>query len=168
MKKLFSFFALLSFVFIPVAYANDAVHHFHGEGEVTSVDPAYSRVTIEHAPIKGFPSEAQTDFSVQSASLLKNVSVRDLVSFDVEETKGDAQIVKIERTGQAPPKEEGVPLGQAAQGVLDGAGAVVKTVTSPIAPVSEAAGNATSATSAAVGSAQPRVDDGAVESKTKF
>ncbi len=170
MKKLFTLSLLFSLVLAPALYAADknTIQHFHGEGEVLSVDPLYSRVTIEHAPIKGFPSGSATDFVVKSADLLKKISTRDLVSFDVDDNHGEAEIVKIERTGQAPPKEEGIPLGKAAEDVLNGAGTVVKTVAAPIAPVGEAATATTSATGQAVSGVDPRVDSDGVASKTKF
>lgn len=171
MKKLLTLLLLFSLICIPASHASDSaeVKRFHGDGEVTSIDPVYSRITIHHTAIKGFGADSDTEFFAKSPDLLKKISKSDLVSFDIEESKGDAQIVKIEKTGQAPPKEEGVPLGQAAQGMLEGAGKVVTTVTSPIAPVSDAAGGAINSAGTAVsGGAQPRVDDGSVESKTKF
>ncbi len=167
MKKASVLFLILSLTFLPFSYAENktGVTRFHGEGEVVSVDPVYSRVTIQHAPIKGFSSGNETDFVVASSSLLKKISKSDLVRFDVEDTNGDAQIVKIERTGQAPPKEDRMPLGRAAQEVLEGAGTVIKTVASPIAPISEVANATTDATTNTTGSVLKNADS---QIKTKF
>ena len=169
MKKSFAFFFLFLLIQTPIIYADNAqVKTFHSEGEVTSVDPVYSRVTIQHAPIKGLTGDMETEFVVKSSDLLKKISRSDLVSFDIENNQGNYEIVKIEKTGVAPPKEEGVPLGQAAKDVFDGAGKVVQTVAAPIAPVSEAAGGAINSAGEAVSGTQPRVNDGNVESKAKF
>ncbi len=167
MKKFLLGVIFFSLIGSPLSYAakESDVAHFHGEGTVTSVDPVYSRITIEHLPIKGFSSGNATSFVVSSPALLKKISTSDLVSFDIEDTNGDAQIVKIERTGQALPKENGLPLGRAAQDVLEGAGAVVKTVASPIAPVSEVANATTDATTNATGSV---LSDGKTDGMTKF
>ena len=62
--------------------------------------------------------------------------------------KGDVKIEKIEKTGVAPPKDEGTPLGQAVHDVLRGTGNVVKGVTEPIAPVHEVAKGAARVTDA--------------------
>ena len=167
MKKISGFFLLFSLIFMPLSYAADkaGTQIFHGTGEVTSVDPVYSRITINHAPIKGFPGDAETEFVVKSASLLKKISKSDLVSFDLEEKNGDAQIVNIEKTGEAPPKEDGIPLGRAAQGVLEGAGQVVKTVASPIAPLGEVANATADATTNTTGTV---LKDADTKVKTKF
>ncbi len=167
MKKFLLGMFFFSLTCLPLSYAanESGVSHFHGEGTVTSVEPVYSRITIEHLPIKGFASANTTSFAVSSPTLLKKISTSDLVSFDIEDTNGDAQIVKIERTGQALPIEDGLPLGRAAQDLLEGAGAVVKTVASPIAPVSEVANATTDATTNATGSV---LNDGKADGMTKF
>ena len=167
MKKNLFLVILLSLFFLPSSHAeqNDAVQKFHGEGEVVSVDPVYSRVTINHSLIKDFAHDGETEFSVQSADSLKKISKSDLVSFEIEETKGDAQIVKIQRVGQAPTKEDHMPLGSAAQEVLEGAGSIVKTVASPIAPIGQVANAATDATTNTTGSI---LKDAESQVKTKF
>lgn len=166
MKKFFTFFILFT-IMGGTAFAadNSQVKRFHGTGEVTSVDPMYSRITIQHDPISGFISDPVTEFSVKSPDLLKKISKSDLVSFDIEDNKGDVVIVKIERTGQAPAKQEGVLLGQAAQEVLEGAGQVVKTVASPIAPVGEVANATADATTNTTGSV---LNEASPEFKKKF
>lgn len=170
MRKFLVLMLSFSLAYVPFCHSADknATRTFHGAGEIKSVDPVYSRVTIEHSAIKDFAGDGETEFFVQTPGLLKNIEPLDLVEFEIEETKGDAQIVKITKTGKGLPKEEGIPIGQAAQGVFEGAGNVVRTVAAPIAPVGEAAAGVTDSTGAAVNSAEPHVADGNVQSKTKF
>lgn len=155
-------FAFLSFFLSSSVFAADAVRKFQADGEVTSVDPVYSQITIEHGPIKDFAHDGQTEFYVLSADLLKNISKGDLVDFDFTDTRGDVRIDKITKTGTAPPKEDGVPLGQAVSDTLRGVGEVAKTVTSPIPPVSEALGGAMNST-ADVTAGEARMKDGEVK-----
>ena len=152
MKKHFALFLIFSLLFLPQSHASDGLKKFHGEGEVLSVDPVYSRVTIAHAPIKGLPGDSSNEFVVKSSGLLKKISPSDLVRFEIEEGVGGAEIVKLEKTGQALPKEDRMPLGQAAQQVLEGAGTVVKTVAAPIAPIGAVANATADATTNTTGS----------------
>ena len=174
MKNIPFFVFLFSLILPPFSYAADRAEtrHFQASGEVISVDPLYSRITISHSPIKGFSGDGETEFTVKTADLLKKISKSDLVDFEIEETKSEANIIKITKTGQAPPKEEGVPVGRAAQEVLEGAGTIVKTVASPIAPVGEVANATADATTNATGSvlteAKPAISDGDAQVKRKF
>ena len=165
MKKALIFSFLSFFLFCQPSFAADAkIREFHSSGEVLTVDPVYSQVTIEHAPIKDFPSGNDSEFFVESADLLKGIQKGDLVEFDVTDNKGDVKITKITKTGVATPKSETMPLGQAVSDVLHGTGDVVKGVTAPIAPVHEVAKTATSVTDAG-GDA---VSDASPEVKNKF
>ena len=165
MKKVLIFSFISFFLFSQSSFAADAkVRQFHSTGEVLSVDPVYSRVTIEHAPVKDFPSGNDSEFFVESASLLKGIQKGDLVEFDLTDTKGDVKINKIVKTGVAAPKSDTLPLGRAVSDVLHGTGDVVKGVTAPIAPVHEVAKSATSVTDAS-GDA---VSDASPEVKNKF
>ena len=165
MKKalIFSFISL--FLFCQPSFAADPkTQQFHGSGEVVTVDPVYSQITIEHAPIKGFSAGNDSEFFVQSPEMLKGIQKGDLVEFDITENKGDVKIEKITKTGVAPPKSEGTPLGEAVHDVLQGTGDMVKGVTSPIAPVHEVAKGATSVTDA-TGDA---LKESGPENKAKF
>ena len=165
MKKVLIFSFISFFCLCQPSFAADAqLRQFHGDGEVLTVDPVYSQVTIEHAPIKDFPSGNGFEFFVTSPELLKGIQRGDLVEFDVTDTKGDVKITKIEKTGVAAPKEDGTPLGQAVSDVLHGTGDVVKGVTAPIPPVYEVAKSATTVTDAG-GDA---VSDASPEVKSKF
>ena len=165
MKRASFYFLFLSFfISLPSHAAESQARQFHGSGEVITVDPVYSQVTIQHQAIKGFSGDRESEFFVQSPDMLKNIQKGDLVEFDLTDNKGDVKIEKIQKTGVAQPKNEGTPLGQAVQGVLEGTGNVVKTVTEPIAPVHEVAKGATSVTDAA-GEA---LKDDAPEVKNKF
>ncbi len=130
---------------------------FEGRGEVTSVDPAYSRVTIKHGAIKGFSGDAQTEFTVSSPELLKRIEKRDLVDFTVVDDKGDVKVEKIEKTGQAPPPAK-MKMGQVVQNVLIGTGEIAKGVTTPIEPAHEVMSGAVGATTSATGSVLDNVD----------
>ena len=149
MKKvlIFSFISLLSIV-PPVFAGHDKVRQFSGSGEVTSVDPVYSSISIEHKAIKDFSGDRVSDFFVSSPDLLKGIEKGDLVDFDLTDSKGDVKIDKIQKTGVAPPKSDGMPLGQAVHDVLQGTGNVVKGVTEPLPPAHEVAKGATSITDA--------------------
>ena len=161
MKKT-ALLAFLSFFLTSSLYAADAVRHFKASGEVSTVDPVYSQVTIEHHAIRGLAGSGVTEFYVSEAALLKGISTGDLVDFEITDTKGDVKIGKITKTGVAPPKEEGLPIGEAVQQTLHGTGEVLKTVTSPLPPVSEAIGGAVDATASA---SDPKVQDGELKQK---
>ena len=165
MKKAYFLITLFSFLAVPAAFSAESVRHFSGSGEVTSVDPLYSRITIQHSAIKDFAGDTETEFVVVSADLLKNISKNDLVDFEFTDNKGDVKIEKITRTGQAPPKQEGIPVGKAVQDVLVGTGEVVKGVTQPITPVHDAAGSTLDATTGATGSV---LNDANPDVKKKF
>lgn len=145
MKKIF-LFLVLSLSFSSVLYAASKPSHFESSGEVTSVDPLYSRITIKHPAIKGFSGDAETEFFVSSPDILKGISKDDLVNFSLVDEKGDTRIEKITKTGIAQPKEEGLPLGRAVQGVLVATGEAAKTVSSPIAPAHEVVSGTVGAT----------------------
>ena len=162
MKKTAVFTFISLFLTSATLHAAKDVRHFQASGEVVTVDPVYSQITIEHPAIRDFSSGGQTQFYVSSADLLKGLAKRDLVDFEFTDNKGDVKIDKITKTGMAPPKQEGIPVGQAVQGVLQGTGEVVKTVTSPIPPVSEALGGAVDSTASAT---DPKVKDGEVKQK---
>ena len=165
MKKvlLFSFISSLSIV-LPALATSAQVRQFHGEGEVLTVDPVYSRITIQHKAIKDFSGDRDSEFFVKSADLLKGIQTGDLVEFDITDDKGDVKIDKIQKTGIAPPKSDDVPLGQAVHDVLEGTGNVVKGVTEPLPPAHEVAKGATSITDA-TGDA---LKEGDPELKSKF
>ena len=165
MKKvlLFSFISFLSIV-LPATAAESKARQFHGTGEVLTVDPVYSQVTLRHKAIKDFSGDRDSEFFVKSADLLKSIEKGNLVEFDLTDTKGDVKIDKIQKTGVAPPKSEGVPLGQAVHDVLEDTGNVVKSVTEPLPPVHEVAKGATSVTDATGDALQ----EGDPELKSKF
>ena len=165
MKKvlLFSFISLLSIV-LPATAAESKTRQFHGSGEVLTVDPVYSQITIQHKAIKDLSGDRDSEFFVESQDMLKGIEKGDLVEFDLTDTKGDVKINKIEKTGVAPPKSDGVPLGQAVHDVLEGTGNVVKGVTEPLPPAHEVAKGATSFTDA-TGDA---LKEGDPELKNKF
>ena len=166
MKKvvLFSIPALIcaSLILTPNAFAE--AKHFEGKGEVTSVDPLYSRISIKHGAIKGFAGDSTTDFPVASTKLIENLSNRDLVEFSLTDNRGDVQIDKITKVGVAEKVEES-SLGKIAQDVLVGTGEVAKGVTQPIQPVHEVVSGAVGATTGATGTVLEGSDG---EGKSKF
>ena len=164
MKKMF----LMLVLFLCAAGTFQAVakpSQFESKGEVTSVDPLYSRVTIKHPAISGFSGDAETEFFVSSADLLKGISKGDLVDFTIVDEKGDTLIEKITRTGVAPVKDETLPLGRAVQGVLEATGEAAKTVSSPIAPAHEVVSGTVGATTGATDSV---LHDASPDVKKKF
>ena len=131
--------------------ADPAVKTYEGEGEVMSADPVYSRVTISHDPIKGLPESGEVEYFTKTSEVLKGISRRDLVKFKIEESKGFAEVTELVKTGVAPEKKEGLPIGEAVQQVLEGTGEVAKTVVSPIEPAHEAVSGAVDTTTGATG-----------------
>ena len=166
------FFLLLTTLY---CHAANSSRQFSGKGEVITVDPVYSQITISHESIKGFAQEGETEFYVTEAgetefyvteaAILKGVTKGDLVDFELTDTKGDVKIDKIVKTGIAPPKDDGMPLGQALRDTLQGAGDVLGAVTAPIPPVSEAFHGAMASTADV---ADPKIEDGKLKQKTSF
>jgi Cu/Ag efflux protein CusF len=162
MKKT-AFFAFLALFLTPaLCNAADAVREFRSSGEVSTVDPVYSQVTIMHDTIKGLAGSGTTEFYVTDAGILKDIAKGDLVDFDITDNKGDVRISKIVKTGTAPLREEGIPVGQALSDTMAGVGQVAQAVTAPIAPVSEAIGGASES---AASSTDMRLKDGEVKQK---
>jgi Cu/Ag efflux protein CusF len=166
MKKvlLFSVISFLSLCSVSLA-ADAKIREYQAKGEVVTVDPVYAQVTIAHGAIKDFSGADETVFSVSDRTLLKGLSRGDLVEFHITDTRGDAQIDRLLKTGTAPPKDNSFPVGRAVQDVLEGTGEVVKGVTTPITPVHEVTSGVIDATTGTTGSA---LNDASTESKTKF
>jgi Cu/Ag efflux protein CusF len=164
MKKavVFSVISLLSLAMPAHSASQDRA--LRGTGEVITVDPVYSQVTIRHGAIKDYAGDATTEFYVTDASLLKNVQKGDLVDFSLKDEKGDVRIDKITKTGVAVFPATGSPLGETVQGVLHGTGEIVKSVTHPL-PVAGEVGQALGDTTAATGDA---LRDVPTVGKTKF
>lgn len=151
-------------VFLSQSVSFAAVKRIEAKGEVTSVDPVYSSVTIKHGAIKGFAGDGSTDFAVVSADLLKPIHKSDLVDFTLLEDKGDARIEKIVRTGQAVPEKE-AGVGKVVQDVLVGTGEIAKGITSPIEPAHQVVSGAVGVTTDATGSLLENAD---TQVKKKF
>ena len=115
-------------------FASESHKAYQGSGEVLSVEPLYSRITIRHGKIKGLSGGPESDFLSVSALLLKDVEKRDLVEFTLEEDRGDLRLVKITKIGQAQPKEESSEVDDALHGVLDATNRVAQGVTAPLPP----------------------------------
>ena len=162
MKKTTALVLFLLLLNLSYSHAADSTRHFEGYGEVLTVDPISSQVTVRHRAIKGLEGSGDTQFYVSDVSMLKGIAKHDLVELDLVEVKGDLKIEKITKTGEALPQEEGIPLGQAVHDTLQGTGDVLRTVTSPLPPVSEAVGGAADSTASA---ADPRIQDGEVKQK---
>lgn len=130
-----------------VALSADKSRRFDGSGEVITVDPLYSRITIEHGSIKDFSGDGKSEFFVTKPELLKGVATRDLVKFSLVDEKGDVRIDKIEKTGVAPEREDDtITINKAARAVIGATGEVARGVTQPIPPAHEAMKGATDAT----------------------
>ena len=165
MRKIVSIF-ILGFIFqlATVDGLPATPKQFKGNGEVTSVDPFYGRITIKHGAIKDFSGDGETEFIVSVGSLLKEINKRDLVDFTIQDDRGDVRLVEIKKTGVAP-IEENPKLGKVVQDVLVGTGEVVKGVTDPLPPAHEVVSGAVGATTSVTGAVLPGVDN---QSKQKF
>ena len=163
-RNLVSVVTLFAAVCFAQSISFAALKRTEAEGEVLSVDPVYSSVTIRHGAIKGFAGDGQTDFAVTSSELLKSINKGDLVSFTLLENKGDVRIEKITRTGQAVHEKE-TGMGKVVQDVLVGTGEVAKGITSPIEPAHQVVSGAVGATTDATGSL---LDDADTQVKKKF
>lgn len=146
----------LALLLLPLGAFTADVHAktqtFDAKGEVVSADPLYGRVSIQHGAIKGFAGNEETEFVVKSKDLLNGLSKRDLVDFTIEENNGDAQIIRISKTGTAPPTDDRLPIGKIAQDVLVATGEVAKTVTMPIDPAHQVVSSTVGATTDVTGS----------------
>ncbi len=165
MKKVFILTCLISMTAAHLLYATDSQpKKFIASGHVITVDPVYLQLTIRHGAIKGFSGGADTEFYAASGDLIKNIQKDDLVDFEFTDSKGDVKIDKITKTGVALPEVE-KSLGSGVQEVLEGAGDVVKGVTSPIRPAQDVAGGVMDATTGATSNV---LKDASPEHKTKF
>ena len=165
MKKILFLAGFLLFTGSLVLAADGKIRHFDAKGEVTSVDPLYSRITIKHGAIKDFAADGDTEFVVASSDLFRGINNHDLVDFSVIEEKGEARLEKITKTGEAPLRDDRLPVGKAIQDVLVATGETAKTVTSPIAPAHEVVSGAVNATTDTTGQV---LDDASTEVKQKF
>ncbi len=67
------------------------------QGIVVKLDPARSRVTLKHSPIKSVKMDAMTmPFKVRHASLLASLKVGDPVRFEVLEEDSELVVQQIE------------------------------------------------------------------------
>ena len=142
---------LLSFA-APSFAADKTSREFEAKGQVVTVDPVYSQITIHHGAIKGFGGDTETVFYVESADLLKGLSRYDLVDFHFVDKKGDVRIDRMTKTGVAS-MEEPSALGEALHDTLSGAGEIARGITAPLPPAQEAVGGAFDATADTAGSA---------------
>ncbi len=149
MKKTAVFAFLAFFLTLPPSHAFEAVRQFKASGEVRTVNPVSSQVTIEHGTIKGLAGEGVTEFYVSDVAILKDIAKSDLVDFEITDTKGDVRITHITKTGVAPPREEGIPVGEALQQTFQGVGQAAKG----------------GASETAVAGTDPRIQDGEVKQK---
>lgn len=146
----------LAFIYLALGFASvvwaSPIHDrsIEATGEVLSVSPVYSRITIKHGLIPGYSESGETEFQAEPKEILSKISGGDLVQFTITETKGNSVITKIERTGVAVKEER--HLGQALQKTLEGAGDAATALVSPIAPAGEVVGAATTATTEATSS----------------
>ena len=152
MKRFFFFLVFIISLCNFVSNADAEPKSFSGKGEVVSADPLYGRVTIQHGAIKGLAGNEATEFVVKSKDLLNGLAKHDLVDFSLEENKGSIELIKITKTGVAPPVDDRLPVGKMAQDVLEATGEVAKTVTTPIEPAHEVVSGTMDATTHVTGS----------------
>lgn len=139
MKKALKLIFIFSFLTVSAALA--AEPNTELKGTVLDVDPIAGRIELK----------GQGEYFVTDNSILKNISRNDIVTAVVVVDKGDARIQSITKTGVASPESEGLPVGEAVQGVLNATGETAKFVTSPIQPVHDTAGEGVSAVTGGTG-----------------
>jgi Cu/Ag efflux protein CusF len=67
-------------------------------GTVEKVDPAQSKITIDHGPIPNLNMDAMTMvFRAQDPTLLKNVKVGDKVQFTADRVNGQISVTSIQK-----------------------------------------------------------------------
>ena len=85
------------------AAASAAGPSFDGQGRITAVDPGRSTVTIEHGGIQGLLPATQSEFPVQSASVIQGVRPGDRVRFTLSAGDDSHGLLSIETlTAEAP------------------------------------------------------------------
>lgn len=69
------------------------------KGEVTKIDEAQGKLTINHAPIKKFDMDAMTMvFKAADPAMLKTVKPGDKIQFIADKVNGQFTVMKIEKT----------------------------------------------------------------------
>ncbi|MEQ1613821.1 MAG: copper-binding protein [Hyphomicrobiaceae bacterium] len=96
LKTMIALSALSVLVFgSSLAIAQDAMV----KGEVTKIDEAQGKLTINHAPIKKFDMDAMTMvFKAGDPAMLKAVKPGDKVQFVPDKVNGQFTVTKIEKT----------------------------------------------------------------------
>ena len=68
------------------------------KGEITKVDEAQGKMTIQHDAIKKFDMDAMTMiFTAGDPAMLKTVKVGDKVMFNVDKVNGKFTVTKLEK-----------------------------------------------------------------------
>jgi Cu(I)/Ag(I) efflux system protein CusF len=69
------------------------------DGVVTKVDPAASKITLRHGPVKKFDMDMPMTmvFRVPDAAMLKGLKAGDKVKFDADKVNGQFTVTKIEK-----------------------------------------------------------------------
>ena len=70
---------------------------YSGTGVVTVVNGKEGWVEINHDEIKGLMPPMQMAWFVKKVSLIGSIKVGDLVSFEIEDTKGSQVLTKLEK-----------------------------------------------------------------------
>ena len=69
------------------------------KGEITKVDEAQGKLTINHAPIKKFEMDAMTMvFKAADPAMIKAVKPGDKIQFHVDKVNGQFTVTKIEKS----------------------------------------------------------------------
>lgn len=68
------------------------------DGQVTKIDAAGNRITLQHGPIKNLDMDAMTMvFRVQDPAMLKQLKVGDKIKFQADRVNGQITVTKIEK-----------------------------------------------------------------------
>lgn len=74
---------------------------YQATGQIVSIAPDRSTVTIQHEDIKGFMPAMTMSFPVKNPALLTGLETNDLVRFELTVTPEDSWVSRIEKTGHS-------------------------------------------------------------------
>lgn len=85
------------------------VRQFPLTGEILTIKPDQSTVTVKHEDVKGFMPAMTMDFNIRESSLLKGLQAGDRITATLVVTDEDSYLTSIRKTGTVPLAERTPP-----------------------------------------------------------
>jgi len=90
-------------------------------GEVLSINPARTEITVKHGDVKGFMPAMTMPFAVKEPRQVEGLTVGDLVTATLVVNDEESYLKGIEKTGSLPPEQRTHPQPAAVEGLAPGA-----------------------------------------------